>query len=127
MIENDVAAYLEDNAIGTVSEDIFVGRMPDTPANAVVVINTNGQTPSKYVSDLRFPTFQIIVRDESYEDGATKAKEIRDLLHGKYGLEWDSGYIMRIHAQQEPGHIGVDTIGRDEFSCNYYAESRPTS
>lgn len=122
---DDIADFLEDNSIGTVGTDIFVGQQPDSPANCVTVLDTGGQRPDIDLPTKR-PTFQVLVRNTNYANGAAKLLAIRNLLHNKYNATLVGGgnYFYSINAISEGGHIGQDDIGNDEFSMNFEAWTR---
>lgn len=125
IIIDDIADFLEDNSIGTVGTDIFVGQQPDSPANCVTILDTGGLRPDIDLPTKK-PTFQVLVRNSNYANGAAKLSAIRDILHRKYNATLVGGgnYFYSINAISEGGHIGQDDIGNDEFSMNFEAWTR---
>lgn len=122
IIIDDIADYLEDQGVGTVGTNIFVGEQPNDPANCVTVIDTGGMRPDIDLPTKK-PTFQVLVRNTEYSAGAAKLLAIRNILHNKYNAELvdDGNYFYSINAISEGGHIGKDDIGNDEFSMNFEA------
>ncbi len=120
----EVADYLEDNSIGVVATNIFIGTIPDeqnTTDNLVALFDTGGIAPYDHMP-LRRRTIQIIVRNSSYPLAEAKARAIRDLLHNRFWETVVSGgtnFQLRSEALQEPGSIGADGKNRFEISCNY--------
>lgn len=125
IIIDDIADFLEDEGIGTVGTNIFVGQQPDSPANCITVIDTGGQRPDIDLPTKR-PTFQVLVRNTDYALGAAKLLEVRNALHNNYNatLVENGNYFYSINAITEGGHIGKDDIGNDEFSINFEAWTR---
>lgn len=78
----DVAAYLEDQGIGTVGASsgwgIYMGLAPSKPDTVISVHDTGGTMGNP--DQLYDPTIQIRVRSHSYADAYSKAEAIRDDL-----------------------------------------------
>ena len=124
-IVNDIADYLEDESVGTVGTDIFVGNLPDSPDTAICIIDTGGIQPSIDIPTKR-PTFQVLIRGETYAAGKNLVDTIRGLLHNQYNVTLVSGgnYFYSINLLAEGGHIGKNDRGLDEFSMNFQAYTR---
>jgi len=122
IIIDDIADYLEDQSVGTVGTNIFVGQQPDSPANCVTIIDTGGLRPDIDLPTKK-PTFQVLVRNTDYATGAAKLTSVRNALHNRYNetLVENGNYFYSINAITEGGHIGKDDIGHDEFSMNFEA------
>lgn len=122
---NELADYLAGQGVGTVATDIFIGKLPATPDNCVALFGLPGQVigDAREVASLHFPRVQAIIRNESYDLASNKMEAVRTALHNKYGLDWTSWRVMRMHAEQEGGPIGQDDQGRFEFSINFVAET----
>lgn len=116
---DNLAKYLEDNAIGTLATDLFKAYLPDKPDDIVVVYDTGGYEPDVYLPT-GLPTFQIYVRSINYTDGKAKVDEIVALVNRKANLQLVSGgvYFYYLTLMNEPVHIGRDSNERDEFSIN---------
>jgi hypothetical protein len=125
LVEN-IATYLAANGIGTKATDIFIGTMPDTLDNCVMIDQTGGVQADRYLPVLK-PTVQISVRNTSFLSGLDKISAIYNLLHQKGdNLVLESGGVdvMRIDAMGEPGHLGQDDSSRHLFSCNFVVRLR---
>ena len=128
---DDIADFLEDEGIGTVGTNLFIGRKIDSddtslPNNIVVLYETGGVAPSIDIPT-KNPTFQVYVRNTDYALGRAKIEAVRTALHQTYGDTIGSTSFMYIVAQSEPGYIGrdePDTNGREEFSINFIALHR---
>lgn len=121
----ELGTYLQTQSIGTLNTDMFLTKLPVSPNNCVGILDTGGQS-----SDSHFPsknlTFQIIVRNTSYDTAMNKAIAIRELLHTNddtlaYNTILTAGVtkVMRGEAIQEPYNLGQDKNGRYEISTNY--------
>lgn len=122
---DDVADYLEDQAVGTVGTNIFVGYTPESPDACVVVLDTGGTEPDKYIPTHE-PTFQVFIRATDYSTGKAKLEAVRTALHQKANLNLVAGgnYFYFILAISEGGHLGRDENGRDLFSMNFHCRTR---
>lgn len=121
---DDIADYLEDQSIGTVATDIFVGYTPSTPDSCITVLDTGGSQPDPYLPT-KEPTFQILIRSLDYDAGKTKLDLIRTALHQKANFTpAGSNYCYFILAMSEGGHIGRDDNGFDLFSINFQTRTR---
>lgn len=120
MIIDDVRKYLIAESDSFTTSNTKKSFMPDTPNNLVCLYDTGGAEPSRDIPT-GDPTFQIIVRNESYAAAHALAQEIVTLLHQKRNLELVEGetYFYYIYLMGEAGHIGRDSKGRDEFSINF--------
>lgn len=120
LVEN-LTAYLQAQGIGTEAVDLFIGTMPDALDNCVMVDQSGGVTPDRYLP-IKKPTVQISVRNTSFLTGLDKISAIYNLLHQKgddLALEIGGVDVMRIDAMGEPGHLGQDDSSRHLFSCNF--------
>ena len=121
---NELADYLEDQTVGTVATDIFIGEVPGSPNALVCLLGLPGAglTASRDVAALQFPRFQAYVRAVSYDDASDKFQAVRTALHGLLGHALPHWRILRCFAESEGGPIGSDEQGRFEFSINFAAE-----
>lgn len=123
MLADDIAQYINDNAIGVLGTNLFEGNLPDTPDNAIVVIETGGTQPDRDLP-LRSPTFQVYIRNVSYSSGRTKLEAVRALLHQLSNKTIGGTYFYYILAISEGGHVGRDDNSRDLFSINFQCKTR---
>jgi len=118
----DVANYLENQGIGTVSTDIFIGHIRPAsqyvPVNSIFVQNTGGYPPQRFlqtVTELRRPSVQVLVRWSSYEAGQAKAEAIYDALESAS----ISGYLDIVADQSAPIFLGLDENNNYGWSLNF--------
>lgn len=121
----NIAQYLQAQGHGTLYTDIFLSDVPDTPNNVIVINETGGVNPDTYLPTSS-PTFQIYVRNLSYQSGYTKLKEIVADLHQKANVQLvESGeYFYYIFLMGEPSSIGKDEKKRKEFTANFVCKIR---
>jgi len=120
------ADFLEDEGIGTVNDDIFVGRQPDKHSNTgeiihncIMVKDTGGIDSDVYIP-VTGPSVQVIVRDAEYDQAEQKMKEIHDLCLAKANFNLVSGgiYVQLIRDLGHYEYLGEDPNGNEEFSLN---------
>jgi len=125
LVEN-LAAYLQAQAIGTVATDIFIGGLIDSPDNQISIDQTGSVEPNRE-NPIKDPTVQILVRNTAYDTGLNKITAIYDLLHQKNDsivLEAGGVDVMACFALQEPTHILKDESDRHIFTCNFVFKLR---
>ncbi len=124
-ILQQVINYLEDQGVGTVGTDLFYSKMSDNPVSQIVAFATGGLSPDRYLKSAD-PTFQILVRNKTYEDGQGKIDDIVNALHQKANLELVTGedYFYFIFLIQEPTHLMRDEKGRHLWSLNFNTRIR---
>jgi hypothetical protein len=128
MIIDDVVNYLVAEVAGVtlvLGTNLFKSYMPDTPNPCVVVYDTGGAEPDRYLPTA-MPTFQVLVRSDDYEEAHNLIQEIADLLHNKYNIELVAGqtYFYAINLLGEPANIGRNDKNLDEFSANFICRIR---
>lgn len=124
MLSENLATYLASNGQGTLGSSIFLGSMPDTSSNAILLEDTGGLEPNRYIT-IKKNTVQVTIRNKSYRTGITKANAIYDLLHQSYDQTNIGGEdVMLIEALSEPNYLGKDESGRYLFSVNFLIQWR---
>jgi hypothetical protein len=128
---SQIADYLEQQGLGYATAqtdhavDIFVGKQPGDPHNCITLIGEPGIiTPDVSIPDLMFPRFQLLVRNENFNDGSAKLRDCRTALHDKIALSLQNFFCYYILADQEGFPIGEDAQGRSEFSIHFRCEIR---
>lgn len=120
---DDVATYLAAGGIGTVGTNLFKSYKADRPDAQVVVLDTGGPAPDPYIP-VRNPTFQVYVRGTSYTTARAKIDAVVARLQRAANFTSGGTYFYFVLALQEPGHLGVDDFGRDEFTVNFRCKVR---
>lgn len=121
---DEIGAYLQAHGEGVINSDIFLGELPNSKKvsgsnadvdNCIAVFSTGGYEPDLAFEgeNVEYPTFQVIVRDRSYQAGIARISSIYKLMHGNTEL------FPLIIAQQPPEPLGQDEEKRWEFSVNF--------
>lgn len=106
--------------ITSLEVQVYLGELPLEPPNACAVLATGGLGDVKYLDDsgsILQPTFQILVRDESYSAGDSRVEAITNMLDGYSGM----GYII-IYKLSDILPLGRDENKRWVFSVNFCAK-----
>lgn len=122
----EIAEKLEDEGIGNVGQDIWLGKLTEDPDNQIMVRDTGGLEPDAHLP-LKDRTVQIIVRNKDYETGEGLAIQIRDLFQNRFWtlvVAGGTNFQLRSSALQEPTSIGQDSNQRYEWTCNYLFVTR---
>lgn len=120
MLLDEIGAYLEAQAVGTLGADLFLSALPDQPDTAAAVLETGGFEPD-LAAAVDNPTFQIICRSADYGAARAKAQAAYVALHGLTETMLSGRRYLLIRAMQSPTYIGADQNGRHLISTNYAA------
>lgn len=91
----------------------FKSYLPDSPDQAIAILETGGEEPD---IDYTFPDFQIMVRGQKFEYDVAKAK--MDAVYTALHNATVSGYIY-IFAKAPSFPIGYDENERPILSINF--------
>jgi hypothetical protein len=94
MIADALVEYLEENSIGTVGTDIFIGELPLDKSDIIALVYSPSPDPDKAIPYFN-QAIDIWARFKSYDEGYNKLKAIFDLLHRaeNYDLEGFHVYL----------------------------------
>ena len=109
----DVKSFL------TSVSNVYLGSMPDSPANAVCIYATGGYPRDLSGNMVEEPTFMVKVRNTSYSTGETLCDTINDALHGQNNVTVNGNDILLIAQQGGVNDIGRDAKGRQEWTMNF--------
>lgn len=123
MIAEELALYLETKNHGTKNVNLFLNFQPDSPDNCITVYDTSAPAidESNAFSVDQFG-IQIIVRNVASDKARDKIMDIHKGLAGFGGERFVKDGVM-IHALlvvSSPTSIGIDEIGRSEWTVHYY-------
>lgn len=118
MLIRDIAQILQTNGIGTIGVDIFLGQLPASPDNVVVVFEYAGEPPDLHWSG-EYPGLQILARNKSYDAGRQKIEQVKNILHGMAETVINSHRFLLIRANQSPFFLERDENNRAIFVCNF--------
>lgn len=126
MLLDDVGAKLAAAGIGTLDTDLFLGRLPESPAACVALIESPGLPPVRTMGNTGMPDveitgIQVMVRDgpDNYAAARTKANDVfREL--GSSGAETiNSVRYLSFEAISSVFSVGPDDSDRVQVACNF--------
>ena len=118
MLMRDIAQILQNNGIGVLGTDIFLGQLPVSPDNCMALFEYAGEPPDLH-SNVEYPGLQVLVRSGNYESGRSKIEQIRSVLHGLNEITVDNHRYLLIRANQSPEFLERDENNRAVFVCNF--------
>ena len=110
----------------TFNTNLFIGRMPAKPREAVVIIDYHGYPPDLGLNSVGYerPNVQIVIRDNDYNVGLKLAQDIKDSLHGRSQQTWNGALYSVITCLGSPAPLGWDENGLIQFSINFNLQRR---
>jgi len=112
-ILESIAEYLEDNDLGVVGTNIFIGELPDDENNIVSIVSAPSPDPNKSIPYYT-QTVDIWARYSDFDDGYGKLQDIFDTLHREENYEiegyhvylsYASGMILDLDRDSERRHL----------------------
>jgi len=107
---------------------IEIGRMPSTPDQVILIMDTGGLTPNpKWLLD--FPSVQVVVRGKvgGYLNTFNEAKAVKDILLGAPSQNLQGDRWVAVNMAGDMGFIGPDENERPTFSMNFALIIEPQS
>lgn len=102
----------------TASFPAYIGRIPATPDNVILISDTGGQSSeAKWLMD--YPTISIVVRAVDYPTGYAKAKEIKDALHSIPSQTINGDRWVSCLITGDINYLGMSDKDRPSFSLNF--------
>lgn len=125
MLIDELAQHIHNLGIGVLGSTLFKKHMPPEPDSLLAVIDTGGTEPDIDLPT-RTPTFQVFIRNATYDGGKTQLELIRSAFHQKRNVQLvpDGTYFYYIYAISEGGHLGKNPEGLHEFSINFRCLTR---
>lgn len=123
----DVGTYLAANVTDTtltLGTNLFLGRMPDSPATCVAIYETGGNAPINVFGGNTSPPIENAglmchTRASSYSDCQSLAVDIMKTLTKVINETLTSTTYYKIEANQSPFGLERDEEERMIFSCNF--------
>lgn len=124
MIASLLADYLEDQGLGTVATDIFVGYLPSQPDTALAVYPYQGPAPDVGLP-YDHPNVQLRSRSSDPQLAYSRLMDVYSALHGLHHITLGTTWVTSVTAlQSEPASLGRDEAGRDEYTLNFQLRVR---
>ena len=99
--------------------NVYLGSMPNSPANSVSIYPTGGNPRSLSGTMVEEPTFKIKVRNTNYATGETLCNTIKDLLHGVNNQTGNGNTVLLIEQQGDVLSLGRDENNRHEWAIEF--------
>lgn len=126
-VVDDLADFL--TSCGGVTTTIYRGFMPDTPDEAMQIVETGGY-PSVYafgrVVEER-PTLQLMRRSLVANRARAELNYIKNMLDGFGDRNINGCHYKWISALQPPFPLGRDMSNREEFAMNILVAKAPST
>ncbi len=106
--------------------NLFIGRRPARPRDAVAIIDTYGFPDDLGLTSKGYqrPSVQIVVRNKDYDVGMQLAQDIKDSLHGREHQTWNGTLYTVITCLGAPALLGWDENDVVSFSINFNLQRR---
>lgn len=122
---DDLGDYLTSGSTGVTGTDIFLGRMPDTPAACTSIAETGGMAPEHAMSTgpgnavLERPRVQVLARATTYAAAKTRIKIAEGLLDGLRPRTINGIQYHFASAVQPPFLLQYDSAERPVLAQNF--------
>lgn len=116
----------------TFGGDLFIALMPSEPDTCVVIMDTPGRDPDLTMDGrdgIKYdrPSVQIIARANSYPDGYKALQDIKDVLHGRQGAEFNGAKYTVIRAVSDIAQLKWDENNRVQVNLNFALQRTATT
>lgn len=117
---DELGALLDAGGVGVLGTSLFLGRMPDTPDNAVAVREYPGSAPRYSHSGLteELSRVQIMSRSTDPVVAESAARVAWELLAASFNRTAGAVYILSAVPIQSPFDLGRDERDRPTYAFN---------
>ncbi len=138
----DIKDMLEDEEVLnlTFATNLFIMQSPAVPLDIVTIYDTSAGNPDMTLNGdttIYNNSFQILIRNQEYDDAYALAQAIVDYLNGKANEIWNNTYYMLISLSSGPSQLagsgGVSILqsgkrrGQVELSINFRVKRQKSS
>ena len=111
------------NQIGNIlTGNVMYGQRPENPDNIVLLNRTGGLAPTRSLGLVlptkRYQSFQMLVRNKSYEEGIDILENNRKIIMSTYG-KLGKYYVLKINQSSDIFDWGRDDSNRYIFTINF--------
>lgn len=130
---DEIATYLDTQLASlTAGTNLFVGRIPESPSNAVALYEPASAPPvysfgGDGTAGLERPRVQIHVRNESYATGRSLAFDVWQEMHKVVSQSLSGTFYQRIEAIDSPHFLMRDDNDRAIFNMNFQVMKEPAA
>ena len=109
--------------------DLFIGNEPAKPRNVVTVFDTPSFPPYFGLDTIgyEYPSVQIRVRNQKYNEGIELIESIKNLLHVRAQETWNGTLYSVIYCASGPALLEWDDNGNAVFICNFNVQRRESN
>lgn len=97
MILLELVEWLEEQGIGKVGTNIFIGEFPKSVEDAIIVMSVPSTEPDKYTG-VEYQTIEIWSRYKNDQAGWEKLNQVYSFLHRNYVLYLPNYQVYNISA-----------------------------
>jgi hypothetical protein len=122
MISEEIIDYLAANSIGVKGTSLFMGFMPDSPDNVVVVRDESAPLiPESQAYNVDASGIQILVRNQNQVTARNTTFSIHNLIAGFTNDTFVTGGKGIVHTDitTTPSYIGPDDRNRHTWTVHY--------
>lgn len=127
---DELAAYLEAQSVGVVDTDIFVGAIPKTPGDCLVLIETGGQGPEHFFGEdspaLERPSVQVLSKHINRSTARSKLRSAWDALAKVGNQSLSSTRYMGVFPFGALQQLPADDSGRYRYVANFLVWKEPS-
>jgi hypothetical protein len=122
-----LAEKLQDDGVGTVGTNIFIGLMPSTPDVCIALYEYSGEPPRETFNDggasIDVPSVQVMVRAgrNDYPTARAKIIAVRNSLSSVANVTVEGVVFLRVHELSAVNALGVDENDRPRFTQSFQA------
>lgn len=127
----DIGGYLDtQSALVTLGTNFFYSVLPESPDNCVALLEIGGVAPiftlgSNNAPRIERPQLQLLVRNTSYETGASTAQDLYLILTQIANQSINGTTYLRVVAMSNPNLLERDLSKRCVFTCNFDVQYLP--
>jgi len=125
----DIKDMLEaESSLGlTFGTNLFIGREPSKPDNCVTIFDTMGRSPQLTLNKeeyYEYPSIQIRVKNNKYDEGWTEINNIMLSLHGRAHETWNETVYSLIQCIGGIAFLDWTENNRSRFVVNFNIQRR---
>ncbi len=122
MVLDDLGFYLQAQGVGTVDQTIFLGQVPETPDDVIVLLEYGGAPPMHTHDNpqraIEYPRVQVTARSKSYQTARQNCEAALSALDRIVNTSINGTRYLRCLAQQAPFLLGKDQNARHQVVVN---------
>ena len=123
---DDLGTFLQTAAMGTLTEDLFLGIMPDKPDVCTALLLNPGDDPISVMTrtagkpPVERPSITVLCRGKKNDHDVphTKAESIYAVINNVVDTSLSGTRYLSIEARQPPFAVGRDENGRSLIGFN---------